>query len=281
MLKNDTHGKEMFFKRHDKGEVSVLFYPSQKQNAPLLIDIHGGGFISGHHYSDDNLCEFINKKLDINVASIEYRYIPKVVFPTATIDCFDALTGIINDESINFNRDSIFLMGHSAGANIVAGMSLLFEGKKNIRGQILNYPLLDVYIDPGERVRMKYSIPPVNMKFLNKKYYPDKNTRNDPLASPIYMTVKQAEKITDSLIITCSLDNLREDAVRYAEVLKNAGVFVEHIEYEDAIHGFIEMVAAGKIKRVWWLGKALIKKQNELYLMAIDKICSFINERTS
>jgi len=279
MVKNKIKGKELFFKRRDGGEVSVLFYPSKKQNAPLLIDVHGGGFVSGHHYSDDNLCAYINKRLDINVASIEYRYVPKVVYPTATFDCFDAFVGLIDDININFNKDSIFLMGHSAGANIVAGMCILLEGKTNIRGQILNYPFLNVYIDPGKRTRMRYSIPPINLKFLNKKYYPDKTTRNEPLASPVYMTDKQAEIIPDSLIIACSMDSLREDAIRYVDVLKNAGVYVEHIEYKNAVHGFIEMVAAEKIKRVWWLGKTLVKKQSDLYIQAIDKICSFINNR--
>jgi len=62
-------------------------------------------------------------------------------------------------------------------------------------------------------------------------------------------------------------------------LLKEAGVLVEHIEYEDAVHGFIEMVAAGKINRVWWVGKTLINRQKDLYTNAIDRICNFITER--
>lgn len=279
MARNNIIGKELFYDRRDGGEVSTLLYTSHKPNSPLLIDVHGGGFVSGHHYSDDSLCSYLNKKLDINVASIEYRYAPKVEYPFATYDCLDALIGLCKDKSLNFNRDNIFLMGHSAGANITAGLCILLEGQINIRGQILNYPFLDAHIDPSNRTQYRFSIPPFNMKILNKKYYPDKDTRKEPLASPVYMTKSQSRSIPDSLIITCSMDSLREDALKYADILKKAGTFVEHIEYEEGVHGFIEMVAAKKIKRVWWLGKSLINKQYGLYSDAIDKICDFIIER--
>lgn len=279
MTANKFKGKELFFRRRDGGEVSTLFYSSNKPDSPLLIDVHGGGFVSGHHYSDDSLCSYLNERLDINVASIEYRYAPKVSYPVATQDSFDALLGLLNDTDINFNRNRIFLMGHSAGANIVAGLCILLEDKINIRGQILNYPFLDAYIDPGKRTQYRFSIPPFNMKILNKKYFPDKVTRKNPLASPVYLDTQKAKNMPDSLIITCSMDSLREDAIKYADILRDAGTFVEHIEYEDAVHGFIEMVAADKIKRVWWLGKSLVNKQYDLYSKAIDRICSFIIDR--
>ena len=272
-------GEERIFKRRDGGEVGVLFYPSRKPDSPLLVDIHGGGFVSGHHYSDDKLCSFLNNRLDINVASIEYRYAPKVSYPESTYDCLDAVQGLIDDKEINFNRNRIFLMGHSAGANIAAGLSILLGKRIDIRGQILNYPFLDAYIDPETRPRHRYSIPPFNMKILNMKYYPEKDSRKDPLASPVYMTAEQAGSIPDSIVISCSMDSLRQDADRYVSLLKEAGVLVEHIEYEDAVHGFIEMVAAGKINRVWWVGKTLINRQKDLYTNAIDRICNFITER--
>lgn len=280
MAKTNLIGKELFFKRRDGGKVSVLFYPSNKPDSPLLIDVHGGGFVSGHHYSDDLLCSYLSKRLDINVASIEYRYAPRVSYPIATYDSFDALMGLFKDTDIDFDRKSVFLMGHSAGANIVAGLCILLSGYINIRGQILNYPFLDAYIDPGKRTSYRFSIPPFNMRILNKKYYPDIKTRKESLASPVYMTMREAGNIPDSLIITCSMDSLREDAINYTKVLKEAGVFVEHIEYENAIHGFLEMVAAKRINKVWWIGKSLINKQYDLYKSVIDKISSFIVERT-
>lgn len=279
MKTKNTIGKEKIFRRRDGGEVSVLFYPSRKPDSPLLVDIHGGGFVSGHHYSDDKLCSFLNNRLDINVASIEYRYAPKVSYPDSTYDCLDAVLGLIDDNEINFNRNRIFLMGHSAGANIAAGLLILLGKSIDIRGQILNYPFLDAYIDPETRPRHRYSIPSFNIKLLNMKYYPNKDSRKEPLASPVYMTKDQAGSIPDSIVISCSMDSLRQDADRYVSVLKEAGVFVEHIEYEDAVHGFIEMVAARKINRVWWLGKTLVTKQSDLYSKAIYKICDFITER--
>lgn len=82
--------KEIFAKGRDGNKISILYYESMNKNAPLLIDIHGGGFVGGHHFDDRELCLHFYSELGINVASIEYRYAPEVFFPKATYDCFDA-----------------------------------------------------------------------------------------------------------------------------------------------------------------------------------------------
>ncbi len=272
--------KEIFVPRRDGGRVSVLYYDAGRPDAPLLVDVHGGGFVSGHHYMDDNMSALLRERLRVNVASIEYRYAPEAVYPVATQDCMDALEGLCADEAIHFDRDRIFLIGHSAGGNIVAGMSLLAAGKRKLRGQILDYPFLDARIDPGKRPRILFSIPASVMKRFNERYFPDAATRGEALASPVYMSAAQAAQMPPTLVLTCSRDSLRDDGIRYAALLRENGARVEHVEIEGAVHGLTEMVTSGGIDDCWWLGKRQIARQRELFTEAVDAIAAFIERET-
>lgn len=94
---------EKFYTARDGAQISVLYFASENVNAPLIFEIHGGGYFAGHHYDDIPLCTEIGELLDCNVASVEYRYAPEVTFPVAAYDCADALSGLICDSSLDFD----------------------------------------------------------------------------------------------------------------------------------------------------------------------------------
>lgn len=275
---NSSQSTEITVSGRGNIQIHVLFYPVVKSNAPLLIDIHGGGFVSGHHFADDSLCRLFRQKLDINVASIEYRYAPEVVYPTATEDSFDAMTALYSNSLIDFDRSSIFLIGHSAGGNIVAGLSLLSIGKLPLRGQILDYPFLDAVTNPFKRKYVPYSIPALMMKSFNDRYFPDKPKRSEVLASPVLITSEQAAQMPSTLVLTCGHDSLRQDGYAYVERLRSGRGAVQQIEFQDAVHGFIETVANDTMKNSWWLPHKLLEKQKSLFSQAITDICSFIKK---
>lgn len=58
---------------------------------PLLVYIHGGGYVTGGLETDDLSCRAIALELPIAVASIEYRLAPEYKFPIGFEDCFDVL----------------------------------------------------------------------------------------------------------------------------------------------------------------------------------------------
>lgn len=59
--------KELICKTRDGGEIKVLYYNAKRKNAPLLIEIHGGGFIEFSAYTDRKMCEDMAKQFDVNV----------------------------------------------------------------------------------------------------------------------------------------------------------------------------------------------------------------------
>ena len=62
---------------------------SNSELLPLLVYIHGGGFVTGGLETDDSTCRSISLESEIAVISIEYRLAPENPFPVGFEDCFD------------------------------------------------------------------------------------------------------------------------------------------------------------------------------------------------
>ena len=159
--------KEFLAKTRDGAEISLLYFTSDRKNAPIIIDIHGGGYTGGSAKEDENLCCVLSERCGVNVATVDYRYAPSVRYPKATDNCKDALRYLINNTEFDFDREKIFLLGHSAGGNAVVAVSA--EMGDLIAGQILDYPGLDVRLN--RRPYIKHSIPTFKINFMSKAYF--------------------------------------------------------------------------------------------------------------
>ena len=62
---------------------------------------------------------------------------------------------------------------------------------------------------------------------------------DDPQVSPIFAA--DHTDLAPALIIAAGQDPLRDDAHRYADTLRAAGVPAELIDFPDAIHGFLSI----------------------------------------
>ena len=265
--------KVITVKTRDNAEISLLYFASDIKNAPLIFDIHGGGYVSGEAKGDENLCKILSERCGANVATAEYRYAPKVRYPKATDDCKDALRYLIENTELDFDRERIFLLGHSAGGNAVVAVSA--ELGDLIAGQILDYPWLDVRLDKRKPYIM-YAIPSFAINYMSRSYFSDEDRgRHD--ASAVLMTADEARKMPRTLLVTCGRDTLKYDGEAFKKLLSDAGVSLTHKEYPDAVHGFVEIYFSGRMKTQFWLGKSLIKKNEELAEDFIEEVKKFIS----
>lgn len=102
-----------------------LFRPANAENAPLLIFIHGGGFVHGGKMVDEDFYRnigvyFASRGVIAMIAN--YRLAPQHVWPAGTQDVASLVAWASSHASaISGDANAIFLFGQSAGAAHVAG----------------------------------------------------------------------------------------------------------------------------------------------------------------
>jgi acetyl esterase/lipase len=97
------------------------FIPPPKESdslPPLFLDIHGGGFLIGDPWNDDEPNLWMSLSLNCLVVSLNYTKAPAVQFPTPMDEIIDTVLDILGDESLRFDRSRVVIGGYSAGGNL-------------------------------------------------------------------------------------------------------------------------------------------------------------------
>jgi acetyl esterase len=217
---------------------------------PVLLAMHGGGFVLGRAQDFDYFCLEIVRQLGIAVANVEYRLAPETPFPGAVDDVYAALNYVhANSEELGVNPSRIAIGGSSAGGGIAAGTVLRArdEGGPPVAFQFLLSPALD------DRRRTPSATQWAEPLVLSRstgvlawQYYlgagyagPD-----DPSVSP-YAAPARAVDLTGlppTYIAAMELDPVRDENIHYALRLLEAGVSVELHSHPGTFHGSVEMV---------------------------------------
>jgi acetyl esterase/lipase len=109
-----------------------VYYPSVRSTQlPVLIDIHGGGFMSGSKASD-RLFGFHMAKRGFLVFNLNYRLaVSGLKIPDQIQDIARATRWVREHlEHYHGNRDELFLCGHSAGAVLAVLESLMAQSPR-------------------------------------------------------------------------------------------------------------------------------------------------------
>lgn len=104
----------------DSAQTLDLYYPEKlaEKPEPLLVWIHGGGWTGGSKMPVPYLNQLTRGYL---VASIEYRFSQKAIFPAQIQDCQAAIRWLrAHAQKYNIDRDRIGVGGASAGGHLVA-----------------------------------------------------------------------------------------------------------------------------------------------------------------
>lgn len=106
--------------------LDIYFPAGAKGKVPLLVFIHGGGWIGNDKYADmgympNTVAAMLNNGMA--VASIDYRFATQAVFPLILQDCNKAVSFLYdNADKYNLDRSKIALMGFSAGGHLASLM---------------------------------------------------------------------------------------------------------------------------------------------------------------
>lgn len=113
---NTVYGTE------SKTQTLDIYLPnSGKGNYPVIVAIHGGGFMMGSSQGGDlkSMLEGVNR--GYAVVCVNYRLSSEAKFPAAVNDCKSAIRFIKeNAKKYNLNANKIAVFGDSAGGNLAA-----------------------------------------------------------------------------------------------------------------------------------------------------------------
>lgn len=228
------------------GDIDVRIYRAGGgANAPLLLFMHGGGFVVGGLDTHDEMARVLTAESGCVTVSVDYRLAPEHPFPAAPDDCFAALKwAAANAEALGADSSRIAVAGDSAGGNLAAVTALKArdEGGPILRAQALLYPVTDPFAPlPPAPDGKYYILTPKERDYYNACYLPGAARASDPYASPA--KAGSLKGLCPALVITGEYDPLCAQGEAYAARLREAGVEADVSRYAGAIHGFMSFPA--------------------------------------
>lgn len=219
-----------------------IYLPKSSISLPVLLYMHGGGFVFGSIEESDLLCH----KLAINgkciVVSVGYRLAPENQFPKPLNDCYSALQWVSENIGLySGNPNRISVAGDSAGGNLAAALCLMtrdMNGPK-INMQILIYPAISADLNKKafERCLDQKFLTYDSMQFFWKMYLAQPTDAVNPYASPEKADLRILPR---TFILIAEFDPLCTDGEKYAAKLLEAGNEVRFKRYRGVIHGFLQ-----------------------------------------
>ncbi|HYM33484.1 MAG TPA: alpha/beta hydrolase [Candidatus Cybelea sp.] len=232
------------------GPIPIRVYTPQGLGAgaaPLLVYVHGGGWVIGGLKSYDALCRALAAKSGCKVASVDYRLAPEHKFPAAVDDAWAALQWIAaNAAPLGVDPQRIALGGDSAGGNLTAVLSHLAReaGGPKLAFQLLIYPSTDMRggTESHRALSDGYLLTTPLIQWFVSHYLRSDADAADPRASP--GLTRNLENLPPALVITAGFDPLRDEGIDYAKRLMAAGVRTTLSHYPGMLHGFLNMSGA-------------------------------------
>ena len=217
---------------------------AQNARLPLVLHVHGGGFV-GTAVQSDWVNSHLAVRLPAVVVSVEHRLIaPDLPAPAAVEDGWDVLHQVVQHAAqwgIDPARVAVF--GESAGSMVTALAAIQArESDLLLRAQVLVNPCVDLTSTAFDYPSMtEYPNTPTltmtQMELLRRLAVPE---GTDPRAvSPLY-----ADNLSDlapALVVVPTLDPLADQGRTYADRLREAGTPAQLTEHPGAGHAFLSM----------------------------------------
>ena len=229
-----------------------LYVPTDAEpDGPMLLFLHGGGWIYGDLDSHDPTCRFLAERSGVRVLSVGYRVAPEYPFPAAYEDAIEALRWLVkNAESLGGDPNRLAIGGDSAGGTLSAttaieaareGLPLAFQllvyPGTDWRGSSASWELFGEGLMLTKRFR----------DLARQNYCPNRALWDDPRVSPLLADLPHG--LAPAYVATAGFDPLRDEGEAYARKLADAGVSVELKRFPDQIHGFFQTVGVGRTGR--------------------------------
>lgn len=221
------------------GLVRCLVYrpPGTGPEAPVVMHMHGGGFINRYPEQDAGFAGQLAKSLGAVAVLPDYDAGPTVRYPVAEEQMADVAEWITGPGH-EWDQSRLILSGISAGAKFAINICQIRAsgGLPAPRAVSLVVPVTDLVRADRTSPARRAVISPFVQRLVQWAYLPDAARRGEPLASPRY-DPGAAALMPPTIIQTGGFDTLGPEGSELARALSAAGVVVRFHEYDEADHG--------------------------------------------
>ena len=232
--------------------IRVLTYRPIKADGPLpvIVHIHGGGFVMGAPEMKDVENRVFASKLRCAIYSVSYRLAPEAPHPAPLEDIYSVLAWLhANATPLGLDPARIGIKGESGGGGLAAAAALYARDRTGPKFafQHLIYPMID------DRTAVRKDLHPCVGEFVwtqeNNHFGWRSLLGMEPGSADVspYAAAARAADVSGlppTYISVGGLDLFLEENLTYADRLSRAGVPVELHVYPRAYHGFYRAVNA-------------------------------------
>ena len=219
-------------------------------DAPVVMFLHGGGWVQGSLNSHDAPCAYLAKATGVQVVSVDYRLAPEHVFPAGLDDAMAVYRGLLEEGP----GRKVVVMGDSAGGNMTAALCL------RARDEGLPQPVLQGLLVPATNLVPQFRLnerTASNLEFAEGYFLTademityaelylgpgdDAEVNAERAAHPWVspLLADDHSGLAPAYLAVGGFDPLRDEGLAYGEKLREAGVPVALRRHDGMVHPFI------------------------------------------
>jgi acetyl esterase/lipase len=231
--------------RYDSGDPTALldvYRPEQlNRQAPTIVWVHGGGFVSGRRGDLTNYLKVLSGQ-GFATVSVDYTLAPTATYPTPVRQVSRALAFLVREgDRLGINPNALVIAGDSAGAQIAAqtanvvtspayaqqvGIEVPIAAEK-LKGALLYCGIYDVtQLNPDQGGFLGWFVRTVTWAYSGKRNWSD---------APGFEQMSVAREVTSqfpaTFISAGNADPLGPQSVLMDNALRKAGVPVHSLFY--------------------------------------------------
>lgn len=232
-----------------------LYDPGLARPAPVLVYMHGGGFVLFSIDTHDRLMREYAAQGEFLVIGVDYPLSPEARYPTALnqiVALVDWLQGEGADK-LGVDPARIALGGDSAGGNLALATALRLRDRGDgdrVSALLLNY---GGFGDPcSDEAEARFGGPGAVLDRAEMEYYFDTyigergRLIDDPYARP---TLADLRGLPPAFLVIPECDILSEQSYAMEARMREAGVDVTSKIYPGATHSFLEAMSVAAVAR--------------------------------
>ena len=232
--------------RAEAGDVPVRIVrpPNSATALPVILYVHGGGWVIGNAGTHDRLVRELAVGVDAAVVFVEYDRSPEARYPVAIEQAYAVAQWVTrHGRSEGLDSSTIAVAGDSVGGNMTAALTLMAKQRGDVTfvHQSMYYPVTDAGQDTGSYREFADGpyLPAKSMAWFWDCYLPDKEKRDEITASPLRASLSELAGLPEAFLIVDENDVLRDEGEAYARRLAEAGVRTTSVRYNGTIHDFM------------------------------------------